>query len=135
GDGVELKRKTVESPLQRRHQLVHPQAIGGDRRLTRQDRSRARPATSVRTRPTAGEWRQGVPVVEVHPSEPNRRDRRWREANHPPRPARRSTPSCSPTMTARFADSTIHGRTSSDIDPQDVHNAVSECDPAWYRRG
>ena len=39
------------------------------------------------------------------------------------------------TMTARFADSTIDRRTSTDIDPQDVHNAVSECDPAWYRRG
>ena len=39
------------------------------------------------------------------------------------------------TMTARFADSPIDRRTSTDIDPQDVHNAVSECDPAWYRRG
>jgi hypothetical protein len=39
------------------------------------------------------------------------------------------------TMTDRFADPTIDRRTCSDIDPQDVHNAVSECDPACYWRG
>ena len=38
------------------------------------------------------------------------------------------------TMTARFADAMIDRRTNADIDPRDVHDAVLECGPAWYRR-